>query len=724
MRKSINPSFTQIILFMLSVVSFAPNITAAVPADLTEEAIATARKQFEGSIYLDKSQSTEDRVNDLVSKMTLDEKVAYLGGTGFVNLEIIGETQPVPRLGIPKFKMTDASLGSKLTSGATLFPSFISLAATFNPELAYEWGKAVAEQAKAEGYRILLGPGVNLYRVPNCGRNFEYLGEDPFLASRLVVPYIEGVQNAGVIATIKHLVANNSDYFRRSSNTVVDERALREIYFPPYKAAIMEANSGALMTAYNLLNGDWCAEHKHLITDILRGEWGFDGLVMTDWWAVFNTDKLLASGVDIEMPKADILAPEKVMAALDSGEVTEAYIDERVKNTLRTCLNFGLLDEEHADPKLRNRWGEHRKIAEQAAEESIVLLKNEGLLPLKKDSIKHLALIGKNASETIATGGGAAGFDPGDDFATYLDAIRSSVGDSVNITHSIQINSDELKSADAVVVFIQLLEHENMDRPFSLDADSLYQIERASQLNDNVVAVLSIGGGAEMASWMDKVEAVVFAWYPGTYGSTALAKMLFGEINPSGKLPISIEKSPKDAHYYGNYLPEETLLPRSFMGWDDSEKDVFDINYAEGIYTGYRWYDTKAIEPLFPFGYGLSYTTFEYSGLSVENKLDEKGTVKVNLRIKNTGKVRGAEVVQLYVHDTESSVDRPLKELKGFKRVDLEPGKETPVEITLSKEAFMFWDEKSKGWKIEKGDFELLIGSSSRDIRLKETLTY
>ncbi len=693
--------------------------------DVTPAEVEAARSKFAGSDYLNVEKTTEERIADLVSKMTLDEKISYMSGTTFGKKLVIGETKAIPRLGIPKFKMTDATLGSKLTKDATLFPSYINLAATFNPDLAYKYGKSVAEECRADGFRILLGPGVNMYRVPHCGRNFEYLGEDPFLASKLVVPYIRGVQDNGVIATVKHLAINNSEYFRKNSNSVIDERTMREIYFPPFKAAIQEANSAALMTSYNLINGEWAPENKWLVTDLLRNEWGFKGMVMTDWWSVYNTSKLLKSGLDIEMPSGQVLSPKRIEAALSENVITEAEIDERIKCILRPCIEFGLLDNPHADPSLRETWGEHQEVAKQIGRESLVLLKNQNnILPLNRDKIKTIALLGKNAKDTVAVGGGAAGFPPGKNFITYEQAIKKAAGENVKVTFNAQPNYKPTESADIAIVFMTMVEHEQMDRNFKFDEDSLYLLNRVATLNPNTIAVVSLGGGAEMASWVDKVPALIYAWYPGTYGAEALGQMLFGDINPSGKLPISIEKREEDTHYYGNFLPENTILPRTFPSWD-SQTDVFDINYREGIFTGYRWYDSKNIEPLFPFGFGLSYTTFDYYDIAISTDgLENDEVAKISFTIQNSGKVAGAEIAQLYIHDKESSEHRPLKELKGFKRVELEPGEKEVITLTITKKDLSFWNPKSGNWVAEKGDFEILVGASSRDIKLKQNFTF
>jgi beta-glucosidase len=701
---------------MLSGAVSAKRAEKTVP-DLTPAEVTTARENFKGAAYLDPSRSADERARDLVERMTLDEKLAYLGGTGFVTDKVIGETQPLARLGVPKFKMTDATLGSKLTKDAILFPSFIGLAASFNPELSYAYGKAVAEQCKADGYRILLGPGVNLYRVPNCGRNFEYLGEDPFLTSELTVPYIKGCQEAGVLATVKHLSANNSDYLRKSSNSVIDERTLHEIYFPPFVASIEEADVKAVMTSYNLLNGEWAAESRWLVSDMLRNSWGFDGMVMTDWWSVYNTEKLITSGVDIEMPAAKVLAADKVRELLKGGVITEAYLDERIQCSLRPCIEMGLLDVEHRQPEMRQKWPEHQQVAETIGRESLVLLKNENnLLPLDRTKVKNIVLYGVNAIETVATGGGAAGFDPGKHFVTYEQAIKKAAGENVTVSYLPKLNRKKLQEADAVVVFLTMVEHEAMDRNFVLDEDSRYALARITEANRNVIAVVSLGGGVEMASWESGVKGLIYAWYPGTYGATALGEMLFGDVNPSGKLPITIEKRVEDTHYHGNYLAEGTVLPRTFPGFD-WKAPIHDVNYAEGIFTGYRWYDSKSIEPLFPFGFGLSFTRFEIAEPKLSSSTLKSGeTLMVQVEVSNCGDHEGAEVVQLYVSDLEAGVPRPEKELKGFRKVSLKPGESRSVTLKVTERDLAFWDPKTKIWTTEPGRFEVRVGNSSRHI--------
>ena len=693
---------------------------------LSPEPHLVGREKYKDAPFMDATLSVKERISDLLSKMTLDEKINYLGGTGFIDQKKIGETQPLYRLGLPAFKMTDATLGSKLTEDHILFPTFVGLAATFNTELSAEFGRAVAEQSKADGYRILLGPGVNLYRVPNSGRNFEYLGEDPHLTSEMVVPYIKAVQDAGVMATVKHFVANNSEHFRKQSNTVVSERALREIYYPPFKAAIQKAGVKAVMTGYNLVNGEWAGQHKHQINHILRDEWGFKDLVMTDWWAIYDAEKAILSGLDLEMPAADIMNYKAIKALLDKGVITETFLEEKVANILRPLCELGLFDEEQDDPALRDNWDKHIEVAKESARQAIVLLKNDdSILPLRADKVKTVALVGKNAHITSPCGGGAGGFDPGEKLVRYDAAIKALGSEKGVDVEYYEKPTDAVKDADVALVFLTMLEHEFMDRPFGFAQEQLEMIQKTKELNANTVVIISLGSGTEMAPWIDDVKGIVYSWFPGTYGAESLAEMLFGDVNPSGKLPFTIERAAKDAHYSGNFIKEDTeKLPRTFQGWE-REVPVFDMKYDEGIFTGYRWYDTKNIKPLFPFGFGLSYTSFKLGNISLSSdKMSADNTLTVKCSVTNTGDVDGAEVVQLYVQDVQASVSRPTKELKGFARVELKAGETKTVELTISKEDLAFWSEKESAWTVENGIFNILIGNSSAAIQLSESFMY
>ncbi|MCW8833568.1 MAG: glycoside hydrolase family 3 C-terminal domain-containing protein [Colwellia sp.] len=679
--------------------------------------IQQRRIELAGAPFLNANLTVDERVQDLAKRMSLDEQITYLAGTGFKSGIKIGETQPLTAYGLPAFKMTDATLGSKLTKDAILFPAYIGLAASFNTQLSNDYGRAVAEQSRADGYRILLGPGINMYRVPHNGRNFEYLGEDPYLTSRLVVAYIKAVQQAGVLATVKHFVANNSDYYRQNSNSVIDERVLRELYFPAFKAAIQEADVKAVMMAYNLINGKWAGEHPWLIQDILRKEWAFTGMVMSDWWSVFNAKETILSGLDLEMPKADMFKAENIKKLLTEKSLTPDDIKQHVINILTPIFAMGLADDiNQTSPSLRNNWAEHAEIAKQLGRESLVLLKNDGVLPLDRNKVKHIAVIGNNALETIASGEGAAGFDPGKDFVTYFAAIKNSAGKHIKVEHYQQPNAAVAK-ADVAVVFVNVTESESRDRNFKLPPEQQQLIEKTAALNNDVVVVVSSGGAVEMPSWQNKARGVFYAWYPGTWGATAIGEAIFGDFSPSGKLPISIEQREEDSHYWGNYIEGPKALPFAEKQWLSKKKGVHhhDIHYREGVLMGYRWYDAKPVEPLYPFGFGLSYTRFSLSKAKLSsNSISADEQIEISVTVSNIGQRSGAEVVQLYVHDVTSSVLRPIKELKAFSKVFVEAGESKQVSLTIDRKALQFWHPETKAWTVEAGEFELLLGTSSQ----------
>jgi beta-glucosidase len=444
-------------------------------------------------------------------------------------------------------------------------------------------------------------------------------------------------------------------------------------------------------------------------------------MVMTDWWGSKNTELLISSGTDIEMPEPDTLKAEKLLPLIKSGKVTEKYIEERISNVLRPCFQMGLFDIPHQDTSMRNNWPAHAEVARQIAREGLVLLKNDSILPLDRKKIKSIALVGSNAENTVSTGGGAAGFDPGKDFITYAAAIKKSAGESINVYTA---GPEQAKNADVAVVFATMVEHEAMDRPFAFSKETVEMINQTAKANKNTVVVVSLGGGVDMMPWLGNVKALVYAWYPGTYGSVALGETLFGDINPSGKLPITIEKRPEDTHYYGNYLPKGATLSYEFPGWG-TKRPQYDINYREDLLVGYRWFDTKKIEPLFPFGFGLSYTTFKFDDLKLSHKtISGDKELTVTFKLTNTGKVDGAQVAQLYIQDVESSVLRPAKELKGFKKVFLKAGQTKSVKLTIDKNALSFWNEETKQWYAEPGKFKAMVGSSSRDIAQQAEFVY
>jgi beta-glucosidase len=553
----------------------------------------------------------------------------------------------------------------------------------------------------------------------------------------------------GVIPVVKHLVANNSETRRKYSNSVVEERALREIYFPGFKAAVKEAKVPALMNAYNLLNGVYCGENSWLLKEVLRGEWGFDGFVVSDWTSIWNSDLAANSGVDIEMPGSKqtfVMSPEKMQEMLANGTVSMKEIDGKIKNLIRPCLAAGLYGSDWKKPEL-NKLEEHAQVALETARQGIVLLKNEqNLLPLDSSKARKLVVIGPTAKHTPTTGGGSGGVRP-ENPVSLLDGLTD-VFDSIQYLET--FDAKKVAAADAVIVCVGLnvgqelkdprnkkkgpksiaeeqagfnkkkklvIEGEGRDRAFfGLPEKQNELIKKCAKANPNVVVTYTAGSGIAMP-WVDQVKSILWLFYPGQNGAMAAAEIMAGKVNPSGKLPISIEKKIEDNAAFGNFgLSWGDKRPKKKAGVQEYQ-DVF---YKEGIFLGYRHLDQEKIEPQFPFGHGLSYTTFKYSDLKI--KKEGQVNYRVSLKLSNVGKRDGFETVQLYVADLKSSVPRPPQELKGFKKVFLKAGETKTVEIDLDSSAFAFWHPTKKKWMVEPGRFELLVGSSSRDMRLRKPL--
>jgi beta-glucosidase len=666
-------------------------------------------------------EEADNKADSVLALMTLEEKLAYVGG--YKSFFI----RPIERLKLPEVYFSDATQGIHIRykyrgeidlsnnqpEKSTAFPCPILLVSTWNPELSYKYAKSVGEECRAGNIGVLLGPGMNIYRISQCGRNFEYFGEDPFLAARMIEKYVKGVQSTGTAATLKHFVANNTDFFRRKSNSIVSERALHEIYFPAFKAGI-DADAKAVMTSYNLLNGEWCGQNSYVINEMLRKSLGHKWMVMTDWWSVYDGEKLVKSGQDLEMPYA--IALENAKDLLDKGKIREADIDRMARSILRTCFAMKLFEREK-EPDYYKKFPEHVDIALQTAREGIILLKNKNnILPIKKD-VKNILLTGSYVEELLR--GGGSGTVEGYDIVTMLEAIRSEFGERVRFVKNPTI--DEIKKADIVLCNIGTEDSEGWDRPFALPREQEEKVKQCVNNNPNTVVIVTSGSGIRMTDWNDKAAAILYAWYAGQTGNVALAEILSGKVNPSGKLPITIEKDFKDSPGYGYTQGEALYLGRN----DEGEKahPVYDIEYKEGVFVGYRWYEAKNIESLYPFGFGLSYTTFEYKDVQVsKDKFNENDEVVVSVTITNTGNVEGTEIVQLYIEDIESSVERPLKELKGFAKVSLKPGETKEVQIKLAKKDFSFWNPETKDWFAEKGKFKIHIGSSSADIKLTKVV--
>ncbi|UYP44824.1 Beta-hexosaminidase [Candidatus Lokiarchaeum ossiferum] len=677
---------------------------------------------------IDKNLTTEENVCMLLKQMTLEEKVNMLGGEE--SMAISG----VPRLKIPRVWCSDATAGVRCFGKATTFPTPIAMAATWNRELMQNIGRSIAEECRAKGVSVLLAPGINLYRVPTCGRNFEYMGEDPFLISELVVPYIRGVQDKGVITTVKHFACNNSDYDRHRMNSQVDERALHELYLPGFKAAITKAKSYSIMCSYNPINGVYASENEKLLTDILRKEWKFNGFVISDWTCVYNTKEPILAGLDVEMPKGDYLNMQKIQPLLDSGDIKEEDIDRHVKNILRVFIETGIYSRSIKDSRYEEFNSDHSDVALKTAQEAIILLKNENsILPLSKSKIKKLVVLGKNALRTTTSGGGSCYFRT-DETINIFDGLKQYIGEEIQIVpltlSKTKISLDDesiLRDADAIIYctgFTEVEESECWDRSWKLTDSENTTITNISQINQKMVVVITAGAGLETESWIHQVPAVLHSLYLGQNVGKAICQVLFGEVNPSGKLPFTMAKKWEDFESTKNYVkkPEKVNFLRI---WGPQGKKgvrkIWTANYKEGLMVGYRHFDTNQVKPQFPFGFGLSYTSFEMSNLQLSKKqINPNESISVSLDIKNIGEVSGAETVQLYIQDMESTFFRPLKELKGFEKIFLAPDELKVIHFEITEDLLQFYDDKSRNWKSELGLFKLLIGNSSQNIILED----
>ena len=600
--------------------------------------------------------------------------------------------------------MSDASGGVHIRenlkeglSKSIAFPAPIALAATWNRDCAFNYAKSIGEECRADGTAILLGPGMNIYRISECGRNFEYMGEDPFLAGQIVTPYVKGLQSTGTMATLKHFLANNSETNRRKSNSVLTERAIHEIYTPAFKAGI-DAGAGAIMTGYNLVNGEWCGQSEFVINYILRDQLQFKGMFMSDWKSIHDVEKVYKHGVDLIMPGGDMEQDE--MEYLKNGKITVSQFDSKVKNILTTAFEFGLYDQPINNTQLLDNFPIHEEVARKVAAEGMVLLKNNKILPIAANT-KNILVTGESVDKYVF--GAGSSHVSGYNHVSLFSGLKRALGDKV--TYIKQATAEQCKNADLVIVNVAVQDKESEDRPFTIDSIQEATIKRCVENNPRTIVIMQVGGGMRMTDWIDNAGAVLYAWYGGQYGGDAIADILTGKVNPSGKLPITIEKEFADApgHDYA-----------ASRGKNAGGKKETTVNYNEGIFVGYRWYEKKNIKPLFPFGFGLSYTSFAFSDL----KLSGTDTVSVSVQVKNTGSVEGAEVVQLYVQDVESSVERPVKELKGFSKVTLKAGETKTVSMVLTRADFSFWDEKTKAWKAQPGKFTILIGNSSKNTPL------
>ncbi len=796
-------------------------------------------------------QQSAERAEKILRQMTLEEKVAYVGGDRDFYVRAI------PRLGVPELKMSDGPIGLRNDGLSTAYPAGIALASSWDTDLAKSMGGAMGSDARARGVHFVLGPGVNIYRAPMCGRNFEYFGEDPYLASRMTVADIEGIQGQGVIATVKHFAGNNQEWDRHHVSSDIDERTLREIYLPTFEYAVKEANVGAIMDSYNLLNGEHMTQNSTMNIGVVRKDWGFTGVVMSDWDATYDGVKAANGGLDIEMPNGKFMSPETLLAAVKSGAVKESTIDDKVRHILQTAIEFGFFDRDQKIGSIPLNNPQSREVALKAAQEGAVLLKNSGILPLDRSKIKSVAVIGPNAAKAITGGGGSSLVQPFS-AATPVDAVKALLGSAVNVTYKAGVelpaevfkntkftttpdgntpgmvaeffNNGELsgtpalkrtdehvlfdwqegsyteggptdnfsarwagfftppadgtyhfsitgddgfrlfvdeqkviekweyhgmgvdmvklplkagrhykvkleyhegtgqasigfgvsggpvnelgdateaaKSAEAVILcvgFSPETEGEGSDRSFKLPEDQLDLIKSVLGAKRNTVIVLNAGGNVDMTSFIDNTPALLHAWYSGQEGATAMAQIVFGDVNPSGKLPVSFERRWEDNATFNSYYDKT------------GSKHV---KYTEGIFLGYRHFDKDNVKPMFPFGFGLSYTTFKYGGLQIAPTTSTH-TVPITFQVTNTGKVAGAEVAEVYVGEKHPKIARPVKELKGFARVELKPGETRAVTVNLDSRAFSYYDVKSKRWTADPGEFDILVGASSQQIELQ-----
>ncbi len=756
---------------------FATVLSAAMCCAATSPALAqtkptkpAATKPAAGANRQAALTVNDAKVNALLQKMTLEEKVHMIhANSAFA-------AGGISRLNIPEIMTSDGPHGVRPEQGrnwkppvgaddaSTYLPTNNTLASTWNRQLGYAYGTVLGSEANARGKDIILGPGINIMRAPLNGRNFEYLSEDPFLVSQLVVGYIRGVQDQGVSACVKHYAANNQELHRNDIDVEMSERALREIYLPGFRAAVQQGGVYSLMGSYNKFRGTYATENAYLMNTILKGEWGFKGLVISDWGSVHDTQEALRNGTDLEMGTDLALMYQSVdqsqatasagatptpsrslydrffladpaLAALKKDPTLLPLLDDKVRRILRVMYATHQLGDTKRQPGAFNT-KEHQATALKVAEEGIVLLKNEGnLLPLRK-AVKTVAVIGANAERANSMGGGSGQIRAKYEISA-LQGIKNELGSGVNVTYTpgYTIARDQkadpaliaqavaaAKGADEVI-FVggsihgydyskwsdNAYDAEGTDKPdlkMPFGQDELVQAVLAA--NPNTVVVLLGGGPIEVAAWAGQAKAIVEAWYPGMEGGNALAHLLYGDVNPSGKLPVTFPVKLEDA-------------PAMKLGeYPSTPGNPLKQTYKDDIWVGYRYYDTYGVKPQFAFGHGLSYTTFEYGKLAIA---PGKQSATVKLTVRNTGKVAGAEIVQLYVHDVKASVKRPDKELKGFEKVFLQPGETKTVTMQLPAESFQYYDEAKKQWVLEPGQFEVRVGSASDDIRQTGSLT-
>ena len=670
------------------------------------------------------SPAIEARAHAMISKLTLEEKIELLGGVDNMF------TRPMPSIGLPQFKMSDASVGVRTWGPTTAYAGGAALAATWDIDFARRLGESLGRDARARNVNFLLGPGVNIARSPLSGRNFEYLSEDPFLNAGLVVPFIDGVQSQGVAATVKHFALNDQEFNRHDASADVDERTMREIYLPAFEAAVTKAHVDAVMNSYNLVNGVHATQSDFLNLKLLKGEWGFQGVLMSDWDATYDGVAAVNNGLDLEMPSPKFMNAKNLIPAVQSGQVKESTIDEHLLRLFRTELRYGFTDHPQFDPADSTYSVADRPVALEGALERITLLKNDGnLLPLDPHKVKSIAIIGPDAYPAVTGGGGSSeahAFEP----VSIVAGIANLLGPDVHIFYCAGIpdgpgQKEVVAHADAVILsvgFSAATEREGADRTFTLPPGEDALIETVAAINPRTIVTLTAGGGVDTSRWLDKVPVLLHTWYPGQEGGTAVAQILFGQHDPEGKLPVSFDRSwdqnPSSKWYNGDPKDSTTLHT---IGADGQPKDytIEHIKYGDKLMVGYRYWTTTGKHPLFPFGFGLSYTTFKFSKLDVPASAAKGSTVTVSFDVTNAGSVAGAEVAQLYVSDPSAQVDRPERELKGFGKVRLDPGETRHVTISLDARAFSYWDQPAQRWIVDPGKFIIRVGDSSENTPLQ-----
>ena len=716
--------------------------------------------KFSGPVYLDPNAPVEERVEDALARMTLEEKV------GMTTAQSKFSSRGVPRLGIPEVWHTDGPHGIRpevlwdewdqagwTNDSCTAFPALINLAATWDKEMSLLYGRSIGEEARYRKKDILLGPGINICRTPLNGRNFEYMGEDPYLSGQMVVPYVKGVQENGVAACVKHYAVNNQEFQRTQSNSVVDDRTLYEIYLPAFKAAVLEGNAWAIMGSYNLYNGQFNCHNEKLLCDILKGEWGFDGVVVSDWGGCRVSEEAILNGLDIEMGTwtnglsgaasdgyRNYHMADPYLKGLREGKYTTKELDDKVRRILRVIFRTSMRPEPNYG---RFVCPEHYQAAREISAAGVVLLKNENnVLPLDVPQGGKIVLVGENAVKKMVVGGGSSNLktayeiNPLEGLQAAYDGVaevvweRGYVGDVGRSYNNVDTGQDltdnrtpnqliaaavnAAKDADYVIFVGGLNKSDHQDSEGAdrfntfLPYDQQDVIEALAEVAEKFV-VVNISGSPVSMPWADKADAIVQGWYGGTETGNALADVLTGKVNPSGRLPFSIPFKYEDG-------PIKT--ERQYPGIKEEGDEFWQTHYDEGIYVGYRWYDSKEVPVQFPFGHGLSYTSFEYSkAKAAKPYMKADGTLKVSVDVANTGDCDGAEIVQLYIADTEASIDRPSKELKGFEKVYLKAGEKKTVTFEVDVEDLSWFDAENHKWVAEPGEFHALFARSAGDIK-------